>query len=468
MTSINATIFAPLTALGHAAIHAVRVSGPGVKELVLSNTHRAEEILKKPRTFVYSRLDNLAGQVIDFAMCAFFEGPKSYTGEDVCEFQIHGSPVILKNLLDDLSQRGLRLAEPGEFTRRAYLNGQMDLSQAEAIADLIHAESAEQVRVAREQLEGKLSGAVDKVGEPLRDLLSEIEAFIDFPEEDIDPQTHLAWQSALQKTQAELFNLSSSFNQGRIFREGARVVLAGLPNAGKSSLLNALLGENRAIVTPIPGTTRDTIEEKISLQGLLIRLTDTAGIVLEQTREIDPVEQLGIARSREQIEKADLVLFLIDCVALKLPAELATTLKLYRQVTQTNKSVFAVLTKVDLLSEIEQIDALHKLKEISVAKISTLTGQGIKELCQSIPEQLLQARRQNGTEVMICTARHFQALKSAESALERARQGSQTNLAPELISFEVREALSQLDEIIGVTHTEEILGRIFSKFCIGK
>jgi tRNA modification GTPase len=331
----------------------------------------------------------------------------------------------------------------------------MDLSQAEAVADLIAAETAAQARIAQEQLQGKLRDAVLKLGEPLRDFLAEVEAYIDFPEEDISPLAYSEWLAAVQRVEGEIQGYLSTFRTGRLVREGASVVLLGLPNAGKSSLLNALLGEERAIVTAIPGTTRDTIQEVISLDGMPVRLWDTAGI-----REgSDEVERLGIERSWKQVDLADLVVFVVEGGAKEEENQ-----KLLREVEQLGRPTLIALNKADLSPALPSfLTASHA----PMLTISARTGQGLSELKAAIVQHLTTGAPPSGG-LVISHLRHFESLQSASAALVEAVTALEAHHPAEFVALSIRLALSALDDIIGVTSTDEILGRIFSKFCIGK
>lgn len=463
------TIAAPVTAPGQAGVAIVRLSGPKTRELIRQSFNRAERVFSSPRSAVLGTILDGAGAPLDNGLCLFFPKPQSYTGEDVAELHLHGSPFLVRSLLAALVARGARQAEPGEFTKRAYLNGCIDLTQAEAVADLIAAETEVQARVAREQLTGRLSGAVDELGEPLRNLLAEVEAHIDFPEEGITPLAYARWADAVETVLRELRRYIDSFATGRIFREGALVVLAGLPNAGKSSLLNRLLGEERAIVTAVPGTTRDSIEERASLDGLSVRFCDTAGLFdASAPRILDTVEQLGVERSWQRLEHADLVLFLLDA-----ERELGHADAVLEAVRARNSRVLVVANKVDLVDE-QKKQGLRDLLQgrepgdgVEAVLVSASTGEGLDALRRRLVSILVDDRHRTGS-LLVTTQRHADALKEAAKILEDAALELRNGLPAELVSVHLRGALRALEEIVGVTPTEDILGRIFSKFCIGK
>lgn len=441
-------ICALITPQGVSAIATVRVSGADCFELLKEFFKDSASIVNAPRVAHFKKLyvDN---KHLDDVVITAFESPKSFTGENLFEVSLHGSPYLVGSFLKALFKKGVRQADPGEFSRRAYLNGKMDLAQVEAINDLIHSQSELQAKVAREQLSGKLSGAISDFGDPLRDVLAEIEAYIDFPDEDIDPKTSNGWLEDLTSLKIEILKAIESFKFGKLHRDGAKVALVGEPNVGKSTLLNLLLGEERAIVTNIPGTTRDTIEEVVSFDGLLVRLCDTAGIE-QDDRTVDEVERLGIERSWRAIDNADLVLLLVD-LSKKDNLRLKPLLE-----KRVGKKLFIVGNKSDLDSS-SLIDF----------KISAKNGLGLSELRSKIKEFLIPKDNSN-TSLMITTERHLNCLELSNQFIDQSIEAIKIKQPPELVAFEVRAALTALNDIIGVTTSDEILGRVFSKFCIGK
>jgi len=420
----------------------------------------------EPRKLVFASIHEGPWEetaVLDEGLIVFFPGPQSYTGEDVAEFQLHGSSYLVQRLLECLLGAGARLARPGEFTERAFARGKIDLSQAEAVADLIGAETEIQARVAREQLEGKLSLALSELGEPLREMLAEIEAHIDFPDEDITPLPLEAWSTRLGEIQAVIKTYLASYRSGRLCREGALVVLAGLPNAGKSSLLNALLGEERAIVTELAGTTRDSIEERTSIEGLQVRFCDTAGLLEDAgLRMPDQVEKLGIERSWKKLEQADLVLFVLDGTL-----SFETQREVLAEVRSRAGKVLIIVNKTELLSPLQQEGMLAKYGERNCVFVSALRRRGLEELKEKLLSELLGGDIIQGS-IILTNQRHFEALKQAENALRDAIDELGARRPPELIAIHLRAALGALEDIIGATPNEDILGLIFSKFCIGK
>lgn len=466
MVSGGETIVAPVTAPGHAGVSVVRVSGPQAQVALEALARNGAIAARSPRTMVFTAIGPKHAP-LDHGMVVFFPGPASFTGEDCAEFHLHGSPFLLARILELVVAHGARHARPGEFTERAFHNGKIDLAQAEAIADLIAAETELQARCAREQLEGRLSHAIAEIGDPLRNFLAEMEAYIDFPDEDIEPLTIARWGEALNEVAATLRRYIASFASGRLCREGARVVLAGLPNAGKSSMLNALLGEDRAIVTDIPGTTRDSIEERLTLDGLAVRLCDTAGLLSEEAaRTPDLVEQMGISRSWERLTNADLVLYLSD-VRDPIGPEEET---IFARVKTRARRVVVLLTKLDLVDPATAAAAKAKVATATGCEVllcSARQAAALDKLRTALRALLLGNVAEVGS-IVITTERHVHALREASAAVNEALAALDANDPAEFVAVHVRAALGALNEIIGVTHNDDILGRIFSKFCIGK
>ena len=467
------TIVATITAAGPAAVSLVRISGSQTKEILKRLSPKHEKVLRSPRSLVYSpiyqALPESSGELIDCCLLAYFKAPESFTGEDCLELNLHGSSYVIERVLENILHLGVRLANPGEFSQRAFLNGRMDLCQAEAISDLIASETASQAKLALEQLEGRLSNAVSELGNPLRELLAEIEAHIDFPEEGIGEAVLANWRTKLNEISQAIQGYLDSFEFGRICREGASLALVGLPNAGKSSLLNYLVGEKRAIVTDIPGTTRDFIEETISLDGLCVRLWDTAGFTLEGSlkHQPDQVEEIGIEISKKKLAQAEVVFYVFDA---SIP--LREQQPSIDSLIASNRSFLLVANKIDLLTEAEQQELYSSIAAAGYQEflaISAKDGSGIKELRSAISRLLLAKGKNNPqASVIISNKRHQAALKSSNEGISRAAKGIQKEIPLELIALELRESLSSLNDIVGVTESEDILGLIFSKFCIGK
>lgn len=456
-----ATIAALATAPGPAGIAVIRASGPGCREVLRTLFVSEQSPITHPRTLVLGSIMGDRGRrVIDQGLAVFMPAPASYTGEDVLEFQCHGSPALVQQILRALFEVGVSPAEPGEFTRRAFLNGKIDLIQAEAVCDLISATTDEAARVAREQLEGRFSETVATIGEPLRDVLAEFEAGIDFAEEDIEP-THLAeLREHLARAEEGIQRLLRSYSYGQIVKEGFRVLLCGRPNVGKSSLLNLLLGHERAIVTEVSGTTRDLIEEEAVLSGYRFIFCDSAGI----TESSDAVERIGIELARERIGWADLVLFLVDAT---------DRTEEWRRVLPAlqgrSREVWMVVNKIDLSPG--SIGAIYCDSTVCTRNfyLSAKTGSGIDSLTGALTERVTASSGHRGeTSGVLTNERQRSCLVRALEALGRCREVLDQHLPEELAVAELRGGLGALDEIIGRTCTEDILGRIFSRFCIGK
>ncbi len=446
------TIVAQISAPGTAPVAVVRISGEHVKTILSKHFAKDQLILKEPNKLHLAHLfhSKTTNEILDQALVVFFPSPRSFTGEDVLEVHLHGSPYIVRRFIELVLQCNTRLARAGEFSERAFLNGKLDLSQAEAIADIIQAETESQARVAQEQLSGKLSQAISNVGEPLRDLLAEIEAGIDFPEEDINPLTYQEWREKISAVNIILEQYISSYKSGKLYRDGINIVLAGIPNAGKSSILNRLLGEERAIVTPIAGTTRDSIEERISIGGFLVKLWDTAGLA-NTDYQPDQIEALGIERSWKHIKEADLVMYIFDS-----ERGISEQQDLYNRVRDEARNLILVGNKSDLATT----------KIADAVFVSAKTGEGFDLLREHILEIMTVNSRSHS--LLITNERHLESIKAASASLRESIAGIVNKDPAEFIALLLRSALSSLNEIIGITTTDNILGRIFSKFCIGK
>jgi tRNA modification GTPase len=382
--------------------------------------------------------------------------PASYTGEDVVEINGHGGVLVTRRLLELLLARGARSAEPGEFTQRAYLHGKMDLTQAEAVMDLISAQTDLALRAASEQLEGRLGARICGLREALIEVLAHVEAYIDFPDEDIDPETGEALLKKIDAFRAEIEALLATADRGKILREGVRTVIYGAPNVGKSSLLNLLLGHERAIVSPKPGTTRDVIEEVINLRGLPLRLVDTAGLRDSE----DEVEREGMERTRRQVERADLVLHVVD--ASREVSGLRFQVSDFRsQVSDSGARSLLVLNKTDLGEH-------ASWQGVEGVRLSCLKGEGIEALTDAIFTQITGGHVAHRDWSVAINTRHQACLLTARKFGEAARQAFTTGLSPEFVAEELRAALDAVGEIVGKADSEEILGKIFSTFCIGK
>jgi tRNA modification GTPase len=442
------TIAAIATPFGEGAIAILRLSGPQSIPIAAAIFHSRTPFAElPPRTQHLGRIVD-ATQLLDQVILALHRAPASYTGEDLVEIQCHGGILVTRRILDLLLRHGARLAEPGEFTRRAFLNGKMDLTQAEAVMDLIRAQTDLAMRAASGQLEGRLGRHIQSLRQSLLSILAHIEAHIDFPDEDIDPATNTALLARIDTLRAEVARLLATADQGRILREGLRAVITGPPNAGKSSLLNRLLGFERAIVSPIPGTTRDTVEEVVNLRGIPVRLIDTAGI----RPSSDDLELAGIQRTHQVLASAALILNIADATLPPAPDD----------PPHPGAATLQVLNKCDL--------GIHPAwQQVSNAiRISCATGQGFDTLTQAIFDSAMRGASTPDDFLIAINARHQSCLTTASTYLEAARSALAQNLSPEFIAIELRAALTSIAEVAGRLDAEELLGEIFSTFSIGK
>jgi tRNA modification GTPase len=438
----------------------VRVSGAGALGVV-AGFLRLRRPLAPGRVRLAEVVDGATGEVLDEAVVTYFAGPRSYTGEDVVEIAAHGAPVVMEYLLRACCAGGARLAEPGEFTRRAFLSGRMDLTQAEAVGDLIAAGTMEQARVAARQMGGALARAVGPVKGSLVELIAEMEAGIDFAEDDISVLGPEAIVLRITEIEGPLEALARSFASGRVLREGFRLALVGRPNAGKSSLFNRLLERERAIVTAAPGTTRDTVAEVVSLGGVPVELVDTAGL-RGASLNIDEAERLGMARSREAMAEAEVVALVVDA-RLPLGAEDVGIVEACR-----GRALVVAVNKVDLLEGAGERAAEEALRELgmSAVRVSALTGEGV----EALREAILAAVGMVGDagSAVVTNLRQRQAIAVAMAALGRAKGAAAVGVPHEMVLLDLYEGLRGLDELTGVTTTDDVLGVVFGRFCIGK
>jgi len=445
------TIVAAATPPGRGGVGIVRISGPKTPEIAAVMLGE----LPKPRYLTFARFMDAQGQPIDAGLAVFFQSPHSYTGEHVLELHGHGGPLVMEAVIARALELGARRAHAGEFTQRAYLNDKLDLTQAEAIADLIDAGSREALQAAMRSLQGEFSAMVQGLTEAITDLRTYVEAAIDFPEEEIDFLADRDFTERIQTVRDHFGGVEQSARQGRLLRDGMTVVIAGRPNAGKSSLLNRLAGYDAAIVTPVPGTTRDVLRERIALDGMPLHVLDTAG--LRDSR--DEVEEEGIRRAQAEMRKADRVLFVIDASTDpdgrsfaeergRLPADVPVTL---------------VFNKCDLGVRISLADTISGPPRVT---ISALNGEGLDVLRAHLKSCMGYGTLEAGT--VSARQRHLDALARARRRVEEAARLLTEERAGELVAEELREAQQALGEITGEVTTEDLLGRIFSGFCIGK
>lgn len=455
------TIAAISTPLGEAGIGIVRISGRDAVDI-------AERVFVSPKgkrlsdershTLTYGFIkDPSTGEMIDEVLVSVMKAPNTYTREDTVEINCHGGFLPLRKTLELVLKEGARPAEPGEFTKRAFLNGRIDLTQAEAVADLIRSKTEASQRLALAQLQGGLSEKITNLRDKLADLCAHIEAYIDFPEEEIEPATLDTINAGLSSLLNELDRLSKTYDEGRFFRDGIRVAIVGRPNVGKSSLLNALLQRDRAIVTELPGTTRDVLEELLNIKGLLVRVMDTAGI--RETHEM--AEKEGVRRSLQAIDDSDLVIVLIDGTK-PLSDE---DLYILERVKEKGKRFIIGINKSDL-----SLSAAAFSLEPSAFRlnISAKTGEGLEELKEAIINLSIGEKRGDPEGLIITNIRHKIAIDRAIDSLRKASIEMIDSQPEEIIALSLREGLDYLGEIVGAVTTEEILNRVFSQFCIGK
>jgi tRNA modification GTPase len=447
-TETTATIAAVSTPPGEGAIALVRLSGPQaivVADKIFRGKQKPSEASTHLQQFGEILEDD---RVLDQVMLSVHRAPATYTGEDVVEISCHGGVLVTARIWEACLHAGARAARPGEFTERAFLHGKMDLTQAEAVIDLIRAQTDLALRSATEQLEGRLGEKITRLREDLISLIAHLEAYIDFPDEDIEPDVGTDFLARLDQIRAQIDALLATADQGRIFREGVRVVIYGATNAGKSSLLNRLLGFSRAIVSEIPGTTRDTIEELVNLRGIALRLTDTAGL---RPRTVDAIENEGIARTERSLSQADLILHVVDASAPK-PAHFNSQ--------TSDVATLLLLNKNDL-------PAHEDWKNSEALRISCTTENGLAGLEEAILAKVSEQQWDVPSAVAI-NARHRDCLRRALAACDDARRTLGQNLAPEFVAVDLRGALQAVGEVIGHTDMEQILDALFAQFCIGK
>lgn len=445
------TIAALATPVGTAAIAVVRASGP-------DTTRLAREIFctaPLPRVATHADYRDRTGTLLDDVLFTFFQGPRSYTGEDSLEVSCHGNPFIAQKILEDLFARGCRPAEPGEFTQRAFLNGQMDLSQTEAVMDLIHARSERALTAANQQLRGSLGRKMETLIGGLLQVLARVEAYIDFPDEDLPPEDRAIVADELARLTKETDRLLATSHYGELLRDGIKTVIVGAPNVGKSSLLNRLVGRERALVSPEPGTTRDFIEERIIVGPHCLRIIDTAGLNPSPA----PLEKLGMDKTLERAAEADLFLLVFDTAtpAPNLPPEVGSRL--------TNSNSIIIFNKSDL-NNIER--SINSLLSFPTLRVSALTGAGLDELSEAIIRCADSFQKEVGNDQIAINARHAHALTQARQCLADALAKLAADGPVELLASDLRGVLVAYGEISGKVDNERMLDALFSTFCIGK
>ncbi|MFO7890857.1 MAG: tRNA uridine-5-carboxymethylaminomethyl(34) synthesis GTPase MnmE [bacterium] len=460
MKNNNLTIAAVSTPRGESGIAVIRMSGPESVNIIKKIFSPADKITKPKGRKVYQGWITDGREKIDEVMITFFFSPHSYTGEDVIEISCHGSVFITKRILELLIKHKARLAQPGEFTKKSFLSGKLDLSQAEAVADLIHAKTEASRRVALYQLKGNLSHTLNDFSRQLVQACSFLELELDFAEEDIEFTSLEDLGKMLQEIDRELKKFLMSYERGRLCREGVRMAIIGSPNVGKSSILNCLVEKERAIVTEVPGTTRDTIEDVLDIEGVLFTITDTAGL-----REVqDPIEKEGVRRAGKALDEADMILLVVDG-SRSLSTEDRTIIK---KVQEKGKKVLAVINKSDLKQRIS-VNELRKLigKE-EILSISALKKTGIDQLIGHLKHKVISGDMPVEGELLLTRERHKQAIVRTREHLHQAQKAIEDNMSQEFIAFDLRQALDALGEITGKKTTDDILDFIFSEFCVGK
>ena len=452
------TIVAISTAPGIGGIGIIRMSGENCFDIL-------SKIFKQKN---YQELDKISGytikygnifdkeEIIDEVLVSYFKAPKSYTAENMCEINSHGGIVVINKILDLCIKNGAELAEPGEFTKRAFLNGRIDLSQAEAVIDIINSKTDKEAKSAVDQLKGNLSTKIEEVRKKIISTMADIEATIDYPEYDLEEVTNGRILKVLDEVDIILGQLEKSFYNGKILREGINTAIIGRPNAGKSSLLNVLLNEDRAIVTEIEGTTRDSIEEYISIDGVPLKIIDTAGI----RNTSDEVEKIGVKKAKEIAEKSDIVMAIFD-ISKELNEEDREIVEILK-----NKNAIIILNKIDLdkKAKIKELESLNK----PIVEISTKTNEGIDKLYEEISKMFKLKEIATDGEIIVSNARHKNIIIKSRRNLEHARETIKNNLPIDMISTDLKEIIEELGKITGETVTEDVIAEIFSKFCLGK
>lgn len=474
----NDTIAAIATPPGVGGIGVVRVSGADAFAVVLPLLRRpgGKTALPPSHLLTYGYIiDPTSGETLDEVLVVFMRAPHTYTREDVVEIQGHGGPLVLQRILRVVLAQGARMARPGEFTLRAFLNGRLDLAQAEAVMDLINAQTEAGQRLAMQQLRGRLSALVQEARDAILGVMARIEASIDFPEEEVPIPQPDELRPLIEVALRQVSELLAGADQGRLYRQGLRTAIIGRPNVGKSSLLNALLRSERAIVTPVAGTTRDTVEEVTNLRGIPLHLIDTAGI----TPTTDPVEQIGVQRSRAAAESADLVLLVFDGSEplserdLRVCDELQTMGFGVHSISDEASSsrqrpVLIVVNKVDCAQLLDPGEVQRMWPGASWVRTSTLSGEGLPELEEAIARLVQAGKALQSDSVLVTSARHQEALRRGVEHLRASFVSLEQGLPLDFVSIDLRAAYDALGEVTGETASDDLLDRIFSEFCIGK
>lgn len=458
----NDTIAAISTAFGNAGIAIVRLSGkkslPTLNKIFKPRSKKLKKF--ESHKLYYGRILDKKNKIIDEVLAVYFKSPNSYTKEDMAEIQCHGGFITANKILEKILEQNIRIARPGEFTERAFLNGRLDLTQAEAVADIIYAKSEKAQEIAEEQLQGKLKEKIKSILSSILGTYSHVLINIDFPDEDTPDINRKDIGKKITKPIKEIEEILKGTSLVTIYKEGLRVAIVGLPNVGKSSLLNALVKDARAIVTDIPGTTRDILEEQIEINGALIRLFDTAGI----TKTEDRIEKEGILRSFQAIKKADFLLLLTENYN-----DLKTFLSLIKKEAKkviSGKRILLIISKTDLKNKLGNLANTKELQIVDTIESSAKTGRGIKKIEKIIFNQIKEKKQESS--ILLANLRHHNLLKKALQSLKKTQYLSREEEAEDKILVEINSAANKLKEIIGETVTNDILNKVFARFCVGK
>ena len=446
---------------GYGGIGIIRISGKDSFKIIekIFKPKNKEKDKIKGYTMKYGKIFDFEGKIIDEVLVTYFVSPKSFTTENMCEINSHGGPIVVKKILELCLENGARMAEPGEFTKIAFLNGRIDLAQSEAIIDMINAKTEKEQQASINQLEGNLSNKINEIREDIMQKIVDIEASIDYPEYDIEEITKGELRKMLERVNIKLKELESNFEKGKLIKDGIKMAIIGRPNAGKSSLLNAILNEDRAIVTEYEGTTRDIIEEFIVIEGIPIKVIDTAGI---RNKTEDKIEQIGIEKAKEIAKNADLVIYIIDS-SKKIEEEDKEILKLLK-----DKKVIIVLNKQDLNTEIsEETEEIKKINKPKI-KLSALKKDGIGQLYKEISEMFRLGEIIIDDSVTVTNERHKKIIKNAQKNTNDSINSIDKNMPVDIIQISIKQTLEELGKITGNTVSEDIIDEIFKKFCLGK
>ena len=454
------TIAAISTATGNGGIGIIRMSGKEsfkILEKIFKPIHINQNEIKG-YTIKYGHIIGENNEVIDEVLVSYFKAPKSYTTENMCEINSHGGYIVERRILEECLKHGAQLAEPGEFTKRAFLNGRIDLIQAESVIDLINSKSEKEAKASINQLEGNLSKNINSIKSELLDLLADVEASIDYPEYDIEEVTNKKILTIMEEVKIKLEKLSNTFKNGKILREGIKTAIVGKPNAGKSSLLNSILNEERAIVSEQKGTTRDTIEEFVTIEGITLKLIDTAGI--RETN--DEIEKIGVIKSKKLIDEAELIIAIFDGTK-ELEDEDYLILDLIK-----DKDAIILLNKTDITQT--NLDENEKIKQLNkkILKISAKTGENIEKLYKSIEEMYQLNNIETDNSEIITNIRHKQQIDEAIKSIDEVKSTIDKHMTIDIIEIYLKQVLADLGKITGDDISEDIINEIFSKFCLGK